>query len=155
MRWTPGHAIPQSIRPAEPQDIETLQRLYGQADAAWLPAEARGRHDFAEASKGERVFVCCDPEGNIIGFVSVYPQESFVHHLYVSPAHLRRRVGTALLDSLQSWLPMPWRLKCVTANASAMRFYEARGWTVEGHGTGPDGPYALFRKDEARHRSDR
>lgn len=144
-----------TIRPAEPQDAEALQRLYGQADAAWLPAEARGRRDFAEASKGERVFVCCDPAGTVIGFVSVYEQESFVHHLYVSPAHLRQRAGTALLDSLQSWLPMPWRLKCVTANARAMRFYEARGWTVEGHGTGPDGPYALLRKDEAPHRDGR
>ena len=39
--------------------------------------------------------------------------------------------------------------------ARAMRFYEARGWTVEGHGTGPDGPYALLRKDEAPHREGR
>lgn len=144
-----------TIRPAEPQDAKALQRLYGQADAAWLPAEARGRRVFAEASEGERVFVCCDPAGTVIGFVSVYAQESFVHHLYVSNAHLRQRAGTALLDSLQSWLPMPWRLKCVTANARALRFYEARGWMVEGHGTGPDGPYALLRKDGAPHRDGR
>ena len=149
--------MPHAIRPAEPQDRPALQHLYNQAvvDARWLPAEARGWRDLVEVSRGEALFVCCDPVGAIVGFVSVDQAESFVHHLYVVPHSQRQGVGTALLDSLHSWLPMPWRLKCVTANARAMRFYEARGWTVEGHGTGPDGPYALLRKDEAPHREGR
>ena len=151
MSATGNREAARMMRRAGPEDEEALRDLYRKAVAVapWLPPDARAGRDLRAESKSETLFVCCEAEGAILGFVSVYAADAFVHHLYVSPHHQRQGVGTALLDSLDSWLPLPWRLKCVTANVDAMRFYAARGWTVESRGSGSDGPYALLRKDAA------
>lgn len=136
-----------TIRLAEELDRESVQALYAAeiAAASWLPPEVKSNPDFTAVSVGETVVVCRDGAGELLGFVSVFQPESFIHHLYVAKNHQGRGAGTALLDSLQSWLPMPWRLKCVERNESALTFYHSRGWTDEDRARGPEGRYVLLR----------
>ena len=85
--------------------------------------------------------VAVNRAGRIIGMVSVYEADAFIHHLYVAASTHRQGVGTAMLDSLKPWLAYPWRLKCVCANTQALAFYAAHGWVVEEEGAGEEGPY--------------
>ena len=90
-----------------------------------------------------------DAQGSVVGFVAVWQQDAFIHHLYVSAGSRRSGVGTRLLASLTPWLPLPWHLKCVLANSSAMRFYQARGFDCIALHAEPRPPYALLRKGAA------
>ena len=148
---TLGVARMHTVRQAQPRDMQFVRELFSEAIAGsdWLPAAARTQTDFSAVSEGESVLVCCSLEGRLLGFVSVFEPDSFVHHLYVAPSCQRQGVGKALLSSMRTWLPMPWHLKCVTANESALAFYEANGWIEASHAQGPDGPYVLLRKSDA------
>lgn len=124
-------------------DTRALQGLIDEVyrNATWLPASANRSVDITLATKGERTMVAVNRAGRIIGLVSVYEADSFIHHLYVAASTHRQGVGVALLDSLKPWLAYPWRLKCVCANTPALAFYAARGWVVEEEGNGEEGPY--------------
>ena len=137
-----------TIRPAEPSDTDALQRLYEEFvhEADWLPEEAKKDPDFAATSAGERVTVAESAEGEIVGLMSVWERESFVHTLCVSDAWKGQGIGTRLLDSLEGWLPQPWRLKCVAANRQAVGFYRGRGWRHIETAIGKQGVYYLLEK---------
>ncbi len=142
-----------SIRPAMAADTLALQRLIDEVyrNANWLPASANRELDITLVTKGERTMVAVNRAGRIIGLLSVYEADAFIHHLYVAASTHRQGVGAALLDSLKPWLAYPWRLKCVCANTPALEFYATRGWVVEEEGEGEEGPYVQLIK-HADHR---
>ena len=131
---------------AAASDRLAIERLYADAigRAAWLPPRARLRVKFTEVSHGEMVYVIKDGVGELAGFVSVYEPESFVHHLFVAPQYQRRGLASLLLSSLHTWLPMPWRLKCIRGNTDALSFYGANGWKEVGAGESEEGPYLVL-----------
>ena len=139
------------IRRASPEDQDALQSLYSAAlaDADWLPTSSRIASPIKAATQDEEVFVCCDPEGSILGFLSVYKPGAFIHHLYVARISQNQGIGSALLQSLNSWLAKPWALKCVKANTGAIAFYLSKGWHEVEASEGPDGKYLLLRTSEA------
>jgi GNAT superfamily N-acetyltransferase len=137
-----------SIRPAMAADTRALQELIDEVyrNAKWLPASANRSLDVTHTTKGERCMVAANRAGRIVGMVSVYEADAFIHHLYVAASTRRLGVGAAMLDSLKSWLVYPWRLKCVCANTDALAFYAAHGWVVEEEGEGEEGPYLQLLK---------
>src|SRR6185295_8677621 len=84
--------------------------------------------DFEKQTTGEVVSVAVDQDEKIIGFVSVFESDRFIHHLFVHPDYQRNEIGRLLLGSLTRWLPRPYRLKCVAANQRACEFYRKNGW---------------------------
>ena len=118
-------------RAATAADVGALQAIYASCvqEANWLSAQDQANPDFAMASRGEVVFVATADDGEVLGLVSVWTMETFIHHLYVAPRHRRAGVGRALLASLSAWLSPPWQLKCVRANRAASDFYHALGWS--------------------------
>lgn len=138
----------QEIRKARLPDYPALEELFATTigGAEWLPPAARTQTDFVAATAGETVIVCCTPEGELKGVVTVFEPESFIHFLIVAPAFHRQGVGRALLASLEAWLPFPHRLKCVAANTEALAFYAALGWTRSGRGVSDHGPFILLER---------
>lgn len=136
------------IRPSNFADMDILRQIYREAaeSSEGLPSIASGHISFDDAIREETIHVACDEDGRVVGFVGVFEPDSFIHHLYVAPKSQRQGIGRALLNSLRSWLPSPWRLKCVAANVGALRFYENLGWEPIDEGSGPDGPYVLLTK---------
>ena len=57
-----------------------------------------------------------------------------------------RGIGKALLGSLSARLPMPWKLKCLTANDAALAFYASQGWSKVSSDIGEEGPYFVLEK---------
>lgn len=110
----------------------------------WLSPETLSLDDLARETVGERIVVAEDDAGRLLGFVAVWEPDRFVHHLFVDPAHQRTGVGTRLLETLRAGAPLPYRLKCVAANAPARRFYAARGWREVDRGEDSAGEYLVL-----------
>ena len=135
-----------TVLQASANDRPAIERLYAEAigRAAWLPPHARLRADFSAVSHGEMVYVIKADAGELAGFVAVYEPESFVHHLFVAPHYQRLGLASSLLSSLHTWLPMPWRLKCIRGNTDALAFYAVNGWNEVGAGESEEGPYFVL-----------
>ena len=54
-----------------------------------------------------------------------------VRHLYVQPNHQNHGLGTALIEHAKALRPGGLRLSVLQANASARRFYERHGFTLD------------------------
>src|ERR1700722_8527762 len=104
-----------NIRRAEAKDSAALARIFvdSRLAAFYWQNPARFRlEDFEKETAGETGFVAEDGNGELLGFISVWEPERFIHHLYIAPGELRRGIGKLLLESLSSWLPLPYQLKC-------------------------------------------
>lgn len=141
-----------AIRPFRPADRDQCAAVFVAARRLafpWVPVETLALDDFDRDTADEEVSVAVGTDGaggeTVLGFVSIYRPGSFVHHLYVHPAHHRRGIGRRLLSHAVASLPPPCRLKCVIANTAAMAFYRAEGWVEEGHGEDLLGPHANLR----------
>jgi GNAT superfamily N-acetyltransferase len=77
----------------------------------------------------------------IVGFLSVWAPERFVHHLYVAPSHQGRGIGRMLIEACAELYGLPLSLECELANRGARRFYERLGWVGGEVGSGPDGEW--------------
>lgn len=139
------------VRPFAERDRIAVAAIYREcrAEAKWLPAAVRETSDFARDTEGEALLVAVGSEDEPLGFVSVWEQDAFIHHLYVRRGSRHRGVGKELLDSLGSRLPKPWRLKCLSSNGEARAFYISQGWKEVSSDVGEDGPFALLEKQES------
>ena len=106
----------------------------------WLEDRRYLLTDFDASTEGEDVWVA-EIDGEVVGFASIWAQDSFVHNLFVDPAFAGRGAGTALLATLERRYAPPLMLKCLKENRPALRFYRRLGWSVDGDGVGPDGDY--------------
>ena len=138
---------PFQIRRAVESDSPALAGIFTDARARafhWMDPAAFDPSDFAIQTEGEVVYLAEEDRGRALGFISVWRLERFIHHLYVDPDHQRQGIGAQLLRSLDSWLPRPYRLKCLVANAPARRFYQKHGWCEKHFGTDALGDYVAM-----------
>ncbi|MCB9892874.1 MAG: GNAT family N-acetyltransferase [Planctomycetes bacterium] len=134
------------IRDATRADLQRLRELFLQARREtfhWTDPALFRLEDFDLQTEGESLLLA-EMDGTIAGFISWWPPENFVHHLYVDSAFKRRGIGRALLDTVLESLDGPARLKCQTRNEQAVRFYKARGWRILEEGVSEDGPHYLM-----------
>ncbi|RYG19012.1 GNAT family N-acetyltransferase, partial [bacterium] len=130
------------IRLALPTDQATLANLYLRSRRAaftWRNPEDFQLDDFTRDTEGELIHLAESEDGTILGFLSLWEPENFIHHLFISPDHLRQGIGLILLTDLQQRIPGLFRLKCLVANLPALAFYHSLGWTEIDRGTTEDG----------------
>jgi len=135
---------PPRIRLATAADTVVLQRLFlevRRATFTWKAPESFTEADFEEQTLGESVWVAEGVSGDILGFISIWEPDAFIHHLFVRPQDQRHGVGRALLEHTRRWLPLPHRLKCLELNTRALRFYLKEGWTEIGQGGSQESAY--------------
>lgn len=138
--------IPLSIRSANAGDMGALAELFLQVRVRhfyWVEREKFKIEDFAAETEGEDVYVAHE-DGVVLGFISVWAPESFVHHLFVRTDCQRRGVGKALLEHAMKLYPFPLRLKCPEPNEQALGFYLKIGWKAVGNGVSDHGRYLLL-----------
>ena len=134
---------PATIRPFSPEDAADCVALF---ESAWNLGHAYaprriGLEEFRAETEGEAIFVAELPAGHVAGFVSIYPSEQFIHHLYVAPDHLRRGIGRALFAAAVSALGGTASLKCQTRNPGAVAFYLRLGLIPADRGESAVGPW--------------
>lgn len=137
------------IRRANEKDIPQLENLFLVSRKKAFPWEDSGKfkkEDYLQSTAGESVFVAEDNDGQILGFISIYEEDSppFIHNLYVLPAHQRKGVGRMLIESLIPWLEGPYRLKCLIRNRNALLFYLTQGWKILEQGNSEKGDFFVL-----------
>lgn len=135
------------IRPAVPADVDALRELFltvRRNAFFWAEPDSLQLADFDVATQDEPILVAVQNE-QIVGFVSWWPPENFVHNLFVAPTHQRGGIGEILLTACLQQIGRPATLKCVQQNAGALRFYQRLGWEIAGEGLTNDAPYFLLR----------
>lgn len=111
--------------------LEVLRKLYLESRIAtftWLENSNFKLKDFDHDSEGEQIWIAIEL-GEVVGFISIWEPDSFIHHLFVSPNCLRCGVGSKLLDiSKQNYSELS--LKCSVANENALGFYYSKGFRI-------------------------
>jgi GNAT superfamily N-acetyltransferase len=136
------------VREFEEADRAALRDLYVASRNATFTRAPAGSHqasDFDQHTEGERILVAVK-DAQVLGFVSIWEPDSFVHNLFVHPAALRQGAGQALLAACAPYFSKAPTLKCLQANVNALRFYKAQGWVALREDVGPEGPYVLMAK---------
>lgn len=120
--------------------LESRQRTF-----FWLDTSAFGLNDFEEQTKGEQIFVAIE-ERKVIGFISIWLEDNFIHHLYVMENYKKKRVGSKLLETAIQEMKGRIRLKCLEKNTSAIIFYKRHGFIEQQKGASTEGSFILMEK---------
>ena len=129
--------------PADVGEVAPLFDAYRQFYHKSPDLEAARRFLFARLSKGESVLFVARHDGQLVGFVQLYPVFSSValmrqwilNDLYVIPAARKLGVGRALIERARE-LAEATRANCLTLetaanNIPAQRLYDSLGWKRE------------------------
>jgi ribosomal protein S18 acetylase RimI-like enzyme len=122
------------IRRVKLEDQASLEKLYLDSRILtfdWVDPAIFKLSDFSQDTTEEEIWVA-ELSGKIIGFVSVWAQDSFIHHLYVDQMYHNKGVGSALLDEVYRNFTSTLKLKCLSQNQKAIKFYEKKGWINSG-----------------------
>ena len=111
--------------------LNAVKKLYLESRLAtftWLRTGEFDLSDFERDTDGESIWVVID-SSEVVGFISIWAPENFIHHLFVSPHNLRGGVGLKLLDLAKQKYPN-LTLKCLSQNGNATDFYLSQGFTI-------------------------
>ncbi|WP_322988579.1 GNAT family N-acetyltransferase [Hoeflea sp.] len=103
----------------------------------WLPRALD--HQAVEALftpdllKARRVFVA-EQDGEILGFLSMFPDDGFVPALYLRADARGLGLGKALLDTAKSEHPQGLSLTVFETNLEALKFYRREGFSEDPSG---------------------
>ena len=128
------------------EDIEALRDLYLKSRLmtfSWTDTSKFKLSDFEKDTEGEYILVALE-EKMLVGFVSVFVADNFVHHLYVDEKYHNQNIGTQLLEAAFDKINSPIRLKCEENNTKAIRFYRQKGFVEKERGQSETGTYILF-----------
>jgi len=119
-----------AIRRAELRDLSACARLYveiGRQDFHWRPRSYFKAADFLGYAEHEDVWVAV-PDGAIVGFLSYFAPDHFLHYLFVDSAARGRGVGAALIAHVRAHYGARHSLKVDVPNEAARRFYARLGY---------------------------
>lgn len=128
------------------KDTDALRNLFLRARLAtfsWVGPSQFKLSDFEKETEGEYILIALDGD-LLVGFVSIWVADHFIHHLYVDEKYHNRKIGTELLRSAVDKVGLPIRLKCEEKNVKAAGFYRHKGFVEKGMGQSDNGTYILF-----------
>ncbi|HET6227558.1 MAG TPA: GNAT family N-acetyltransferase [Bacteroidia bacterium] len=114
----------------------------------WANTEAYHIDDFDKHTKGEHILVA-RYNGVIAGFISMWLQENFLHHLYIAHEFQHKGIGSDLLQAGCKLATSSIQLKCLEKNTAAISFYKKHGFKEKGAGQSSDGDFILFERKRA------
>ncbi|WP_293868693.1 GNAT family N-acetyltransferase [uncultured Alsobacter sp.] len=131
------------LRPYRPADHDACAAIYaaGRRFAfTWCDPAQFVPEDFARDSRGETITVA-EEQGRVVGLLSLWMPDHFIHLLFVDPALHGRGIGRRLLRHAEATFGDWSWLKCQAQNTGALAFYEQCGWTVGEGGMNDIGPW--------------
>jgi len=97
----------------------------------WLPRtiDHKAVEDlFVPSLLESRTFFVAEEHGEILGYLSMSPDDGFVPALYLRPGARGKGVGKALLDAAKTEHPDGLELTVFELNAGALSFYKREGF---------------------------
>lgn len=140
-----GRVIVRRATAADTPHCASIYLVARRATFSWVPPEIFTLEDYEASVHDEEVWVA-EVDGAVVGFVSIYRPESFVHNLFVDPQWQHRGIGGMLLEQALRRMNRPARLKCVASNRQACAFYEKLGLVEEARGRADLGPFIVYRR---------
>lgn len=134
------------ISPYQPQDLNLLQVLFLECRKktfTWRDTSTYRLQQFETETEGEYILVARHRQ-HIVGFISVWEAENFIHHLYIDEKYQNQQAGTQLLDAVIQKFGLPMRLKCEEKNEPALLFYQKKGFIPTGSGLSSEGAYIVL-----------
>ncbi|MCZ8515239.1 GNAT family N-acetyltransferase [Paenibacillus filicis] len=119
-----------NIRVANEFDYPDLRMIYLESrrnNFHWANIEKMSLDDFDNHTVDEYILLA-EENTRILGFASLYLPDNFIHNLFVHPDFFGKGVGGQLLAASIEKMNKPIRLKCVSENHKALKFYESKGW---------------------------
>jgi len=99
--------------------------------------------DFDKQTQGEYILTAIIDD-ILVGFISIWIPNKFIHHLYIDQKHQGKNIGTELLKAAIQKTAFPLTLKCLVSNTKAVEFYLKKGFTEKSRGESGNGAYILF-----------
>ena len=137
------------IRKYRETDIDDVFAIYTRSreKGSFLQRAEVGLDSFKQLIEDEELYLAIEKEVPV-GFVSIFAEQSFIHHLYVLPQFQRRGFGKALMSHIGNKYEHPLSLKCEKENKPAVSFYKKSGWKIFKKGSEIDGTeYILMTLD--------
>lgn len=124
------------LRTAELADLPTCAAIINDyIDATeWLPRTiSRDAVEalFVPSLLDQRTLFIAEEQGEILGYLSMNPQDGFVPALYLSPAARGKGTGRLLLDAAKAAHPDGLELTVFERNTEALRFYAREGFAED------------------------
>ena len=100
----------------------------------WIDPKELKLSDFDESTKDELILAAFI-KNKIVGFVSIWVPDKFIHNLFVLQDFQEaiKKVG------------LPLTLKCVKSNTKAFNYYKSHNWKIEKEEMGSEGLYYLMK----------
>ena len=112
---------------AEIADAAELYERSGTQAFTWRPVGHFQARDFIAFAQEEEVWLAYTSDA-LVGILSLFKEESFIHCLYVEPEAQGLGIGKALVDFVRKKIGKPLTLKLDVPNRKAIAFYDATGW---------------------------
>lgn len=132
---------------AKQSNYEELREIFftvRQNTFHWIEPEELKLSDFDESTKDELILVALI-KNKIVGFVSIWVPDKFIHNLFVLQDFQGKGVGTALVNEAIKRVGLPLTLKCVKLNTKAFNYYKSHNWKIEKEEMGNEGLYYLMK----------
>lgn len=110
----------------------------------WIEPKALKLSDYDESTKDE-LLLAAFINNKIVGFVSIWVPDKFIHNLFVLQDFQGKGVGTALINEAAKRVGLPLTLKCVKENTKAFDYYKSHNWKIEKEEMGNEGLYYLMK----------
>ncbi|MEA5428811.1 GNAT family N-acetyltransferase [Arcicella lustrica] len=134
------------ITESKPTDLPALRTLFLQERIntfTWLNTSLFSIADFDKETAGEFVLVAKE-DNKIVGFITVWEEDNFIHHLFIDEKHQNQGIGTVLIKAVIDKFGLPIKLKCLSNNTKAVEFYQRKGFEEKGKGATTNGTFILF-----------
>lgn len=134
------------IREIRKSDLDSLRNIFlkeRQTTFSWVDSATYSLQDFDIETKGEYILTAIS-DNIAIGFISVWAEDNFIHHLYVEQKYHGKGIGTQLLKAVLNRSDFPVTLKCLENNTQAVNFYKNKGFIEKERGQSEQGTYILF-----------
>lgn len=138
-----------NFRKANIEDIDALEELFQLSRRHTFilrPAEEFKIGDYAKSTREDEVWVA-EEAGVIVGFVSIFVLDNFIHNLFVHPEYQGKGIGKQLLQIAEKNLGKPMSLKAAIDNPKCFSFYEKHGWYQVSINAEAEEPYILYAKE--------
>ncbi len=121
---------PISVRPFCARDQVVCAGLFESVQREVFPNDNPGkfaRDRFHNDTRGEEIWVA-EAGGQVVGFITLWRPDPFIHYLLVHPDWRRRGAGSVLLNRLLASVDRSVDLKCRADNTLARQFYLRHLW---------------------------
>ena len=135
-----------NIRKIKIEDIPQLEKLFLKTRIQtfhWQNPNNFNLSDFEKYVEDEEVFVAVEDE-KIVGFISIYLPNNFIHNLFIHPKYQRTGIGKLLLEKILTFIVEPITLKVEILNINACMFYEKFGFKKISVHENEEKPYYLY-----------